>query len=289
MSGEQAMPSVRYQAFFDNLSDIKVVFDRARILFWLDFGTLLGAVREGTFIEWDNDIDLGTMSDNWDIILRTIPQLQNKGFCAFSSFLRIQGTLFYRKISFERYGIGIEITLYQNVGKNFKSFDMVRKHGYTGPSRLSQIFSRITKASYVALLMIFTSNMRFHQPLTIDQKYKINAVKRDRLTSNIKTTFKLIGLASQSVPKWAKFPGFVCRLGRVADIEFILYVTPTPFFIRLKSMRFLGLVFNVPSDVEKYLNYHYGNWRKPKKDWDWAIEDGSINGYVQQDIAGSNC
>jgi phosphorylcholine metabolism protein LicD len=45
-----------------NLTAVKEVFEKFGITLWLDFGTLLGAVREGRLIEWDLDIDLAT----WD-------------------------------------------------------------------------------------------------------------------------------------------------------------------------------------------------------------------------------
>lgn len=42
------------------LFDIKKVFEKYNITFWLDCGTLLGAMREKDFIAWDkNDIDVG--------------------------------------------------------------------------------------------------------------------------------------------------------------------------------------------------------------------------------------
>jgi len=40
------------------LKMVKKVFDEHDIPFWLDSGTLLGAVRDGKIIEWDDDIDI---------------------------------------------------------------------------------------------------------------------------------------------------------------------------------------------------------------------------------------
>lgn len=39
---------------------------KAEITFWLDFGSLLGAVRDGKIIPWDYDIDLGILLSDID-------------------------------------------------------------------------------------------------------------------------------------------------------------------------------------------------------------------------------
>jgi len=45
----------------ETLKEIKHILDDVGVKYWLDFGTLLGAVRDGKFIPWDTDIDLGML------------------------------------------------------------------------------------------------------------------------------------------------------------------------------------------------------------------------------------
>lgn len=48
--------------------------------------------------------------------------------------------------------------------------------------------------------------------------------------------------------------------------EFRVIVVPKHFFERLNNIEFYGMGFNIPSDVEDYLAYRYGeDWRVPKK------------------------
>ena len=44
------------------LKEVKEVFGSHNIEFWLNFGGLLGAVRDGKFIPYDDDIELSAWS-----------------------------------------------------------------------------------------------------------------------------------------------------------------------------------------------------------------------------------
>lgn len=64
----------------ENLLLVHKVFTERKIKFWLMFGTLLGAVREGNFIEWDHDVDVGVLADDFGFWFPALTELQEEGF-----------------------------------------------------------------------------------------------------------------------------------------------------------------------------------------------------------------
>lgn len=41
-----------------DLLSVKRIFEKYDVFFWLEYGAILGAIRDGGFIPWDNDLDI---------------------------------------------------------------------------------------------------------------------------------------------------------------------------------------------------------------------------------------
>ena len=77
----------KFSVSFDNKTELEAVellegvvstLEKYGCNYWLDGGTLLGAVRDKKLIPWDHDLDVGIKYENDDILEKLILQLRKK-------------------------------------------------------------------------------------------------------------------------------------------------------------------------------------------------------------------
>jgi len=78
-SGRLLPPPMNKEQASEYLLKVKEIFDRLGIIFWLRGGTALGAIRDGSFIEWDNDIDIGVYEDDAEKVWFAILEMEEFG------------------------------------------------------------------------------------------------------------------------------------------------------------------------------------------------------------------
>lgn len=137
---------------YDCLKKVKNTMDENDITFWLDFGTLLGAIRENDFIEHDLDLDFGIdFSSNPQFVKEVF---EKNGVSILKEFILdgqvVEQTYSYKGVTFDIFfyfrdknnmwtycftkrdvkskNITIDNIIY-NIG--FKSFKVVMKNRYT--------------------------------------------------------------------------------------------------------------------------------------------------------------
>ena len=53
-------------------------------------------------------------------------------------------------------------------------------------------------------------------------------------------------------------------------------LVPSRYYHKLASIAFKGNNYYIPKFTEDYLTYRYGDWRRPKKDWDTFTNDNAL-------------
>lgn len=229
----------------ENLKEIKEIFDKHGIRYWLDWGTLLGAVRDGKILEWEHDIDFGTMNDSWEKIVSAIPELEERGFD-----VELEEHEIERGIGFYRFGYLVDVSLYQIKGENAL--------GMT--SEPTNLISQGLRTLYYLLLF-----------------------QRPHVKSKWKFVVKILKCCLSLLPPKSRKPlsDVVWLAWRRSGVKFIPLVIPKHYFEKLETIKFYGMTFNIPSDVEDYLRYKYGeDWKTPKKEWVWQKEDGAVRASI---------
>ncbi len=224
--------------FVKDLRDIKHIFDKAKVIFWLDAGTLLGAVRDKKIIPWDNDLDISIMHKNHKKVAKLTPEFKKKRFEVSTDYYK-DGSL--RKLKLKR-------------AKNF-SIDIV--------------FIKV-KNNMAWYYLKFTERK--------EKRYKILrkcAIAARRLITKIFPAYnksrvgKLITKIYFSIYKGTVFSK------KSKHSKMIPYCVPLKFYTKLNKIRFYGMEFNTPNNVGLYLSKRYGkNWKVPKKDWSYWADDG---------------
>lgn len=112
MTSQQTGPQgTKEEIWLAALEQVTQALDHEGVSHFLDTGTLLGAVRDGRFIPWDNDIDIGIVDCLCDDarLLRLVGKLSSTGFVANLSTTGVG--------LFSPQGVEINLKLYRRDGE----------------------------------------------------------------------------------------------------------------------------------------------------------------------------
>lgn len=238
--------NLQENALIDLLRQVKEVLDKHNVEFWLDCGTLLGAIREGKFLSWEHDIDFGAwhekVSDN--VKKSVARELSDSGFKLYIA------KDYINYISIKNGEVVLDINFY--CLNNDKAI-MLRLTPKNLIGKYLIIFLQVLLSPYYYEIDFRNKSRIFVRSILIVISRVLPSLLRKRIAKIILLTYKKIGSKDVS------------------------WVVPNKYFTDLLTMRFYEMDFKVPVQTEEYLIYRYGKkWRVPNKEWVTERDDGSV-------------
>ena len=113
------------------LNDVTNVLEKCGLRYFLADGTLLGAIREGDFIEHDQDVDLGVFAEEWkELTVGTVvTEMLNKGIATAHMFGELDK---YFEMALRRDGVKCDLFFYRREGDK-RIFHAFKNGGRTLP------------------------------------------------------------------------------------------------------------------------------------------------------------
>ena len=233
---------LRYVADFCDANGIK---------YWLDSGTLIGAVRHGGYIPWDDDIDLGMLREDYtrftdlfnssaDARYRLF-SVQNdpKSPYAFGKVADTQTVLYEPNIKGIQFHVNIDIFIYDlvpeddNIIRNqyrrrdlFNALNVTKYHGLSYSGHNLKDFGKY-------LLLICSKILLFPFP----KNYFAKCIDRN-------------------AKRFMHLPS--ARIGNFYG--FARYTAPKALFDEMMDKEFEGQLFKIPTQYHEWLTIVYGDY-----------------------------
>lgn len=132
--------------------------EERKINYWIDCGTLLGAIRHKGFIPWDDDVDVGMLRPDYDRFMKEFngynpkyefhcPEIESNWIRAFGRVVDTDTMMKYPTMNYIAHGICVDVFIYDNapddddiVKKMFRKRNFLYKLHFP---RLNSVFSHV--------------------------------------------------------------------------------------------------------------------------------------------------
>ena len=221
------------------LANLKILmfFDKLckenNLTYWLDFGTLLGAVRHKGYIPWDDDIDISMMREDYEKVFDIVNN--NKYDCdIYAEHYHSQnypGKYFHTKIKHKKYPY-----LFVDI---FPSDFLGKVLTYEEQQSITEKFKEKCEETFEAY------------PSNPSDKLIRNCIKKamQELTYNdVDNKISDIVWGIDFKHRWSN------------------WVHPNKMIFPLKKIKYEGFLLNVPNDYDAYLKDVFGNYMDYPKD-----------------------
>ncbi len=277
---------------FDQLKQVIYILEKHLVVYWIEYGTLLGAVREKTAILWDGEFDIGVWSDEYEIkkMILLLEFTNNNFLINFSSKDRVKlihkdsiagafqidiHTYHVDKqtayVSFNKKKYGFFQGKAQRIYQKIKLLDRRERTVYMMDHIIKQLLINVPEIPEVFSLVpgIFNSNTSFKIIIgefeyDMDEHYLSNASSFTRLLLTIVSAF----------PKYLQYKliDYVGKIASNGELTNDVQSIPIHFFQNLTKIQFEDQWVSCPLNSIDYVECVYGqDWYIRKPTWNRTL------------------
>lgn len=229
------------------LKKIKEICEKEKIIYFLGYGTLLGAIRHNGFIPWDDDIDIMMPRSDYEKFIKYCMKNNELGYFSLKHYLTSKEYIYpiarfcdtrYR-IEYKNtkeYDLGLFVDIYPLDGIDLNDHKFIKK------LRWKQFLIGLTGIVKYEPSKMKIKNLMKYPLFLITRFLKMNNILKDMDESSMKYDYN-----------------------KMIDVECVVwgmkyYKTPKKLFEKFKLHKFEDDYFNIPEGYDKILKAYYGNY-----------------------------
>ncbi len=218
------------------LNEVNTILHDEGVNFFLDSGTLLGAVRANKFLEWDNDIDLGVIFDEnlFSKLDKVVVKLQKLGY----------------EIHFYKYAVYIlkgDIDVGIMIYNYDAELDVYKGYLATYEKNIAYFMLTVLRGEF-----IYTLGTRFNL----------------RIKKNIQSVLKLMPFLSNKI--------ILNMLEKHTKLNEKYITVPSSLFSKQSNYMFYNHSYYIPVVPEYLELRYGKEWKEPQKKWSYINDDKSL-------------
>lgn len=221
----QGLARVQQLASLQLLRKVAEVCRKHNIRWWLDYGTLLGAVRHGGFIPWDDDIDIAMLREDWEKFRDIFAQEFDTSMFSMNN----QGFL---QVHYRHLPIQVDIFPFDRMPCAWNADDSVQERGF------------VDKFIHSASLLEYDID------LSKDQDYCVSSHTYEQVRE---LSREIMCDGKDAVENGQLFLAIEAHYTKV-------YSRPDRWIFPLQTLTFEGHIFPAPAVPELILFREYGDW-----------------------------
>lgn len=244
---------------YEMLKAVTEIFDKHNLEYFLLAGTLLGAVRHGGFIPWDDDADLGVPRESYDLFLEKytneLPDRYKVQHFKIDSSVKYYVT----RILDTNVEVREVRDTTEDTAKTYASIDLFPIDGTPNNKFVRKVF--IWRVMFLRMLASISqsNNIDMSRKRNLIEKIMVKIAKAipfEKVLNRNKIFMRIDNLLKKNPIQHSKYVGAL--MGAYREKELF----PGECINSLKKVKFEDTFFSAPDNTDLYLKWLYGDYMK---------------------------